>query len=98
MSVTRDQAWEKLCEWTETDSLRKHARAVEVVMQKAASGVGEPERLLALSFTNFLSSASPDGRFLAYSSHSSGRRLDSLSENRFPSDHHNNRSRNRAGN
>ena len=40
MSVTRDQAWQKLCEWTETDSLRKHARAVEVVMQKAAERYG----------------------------------------------------------
>ena len=33
MSLTRDEAWAHLCEWTETDSLRKHARAVEVVMR-----------------------------------------------------------------
>ncbi len=40
MALTRDQAWEKLCEWTETDSLRKHARAVEVVMRAAAHQYG----------------------------------------------------------
>ena len=41
MSLTRDQAWTHLCEWTETDSLRKHARAVEVVMRAAAHRYGE---------------------------------------------------------
>lgn len=40
MAITREQAWEKLCEWTKTDSLRKHARAVEVVMREAASRYG----------------------------------------------------------
>ena len=30
-----------LCEWTETDSLRKHARAVEIVMRAAAVRHGE---------------------------------------------------------
>jgi putative nucleotidyltransferase with HDIG domain len=29
---TRDQAWELFCEWTESDSLRKHALAVEACM------------------------------------------------------------------
>ena len=37
MSLSRDEAWEHLCSWTETDSLRKHARAVEVVMRRLAS-------------------------------------------------------------
>ena len=41
MTLTREQAWEKLCEWTETDSLRKHARAVEVVMRAAAHRYGK---------------------------------------------------------
>ena len=40
MKLTRDQAWELLCEWTETDSLRKHARAVELVMRAAAHRYG----------------------------------------------------------
>lgn len=41
MALTRDQAWELLTTWTETDSLRKHARAVEVVMRQAAHRYGE---------------------------------------------------------
>jgi predicted hydrolase (HD superfamily) len=41
MALTRDQAWEQLTEWTETSSLRKHARAVEVVMRRAAHRYGE---------------------------------------------------------
>jgi len=40
MTLTRDEAWEHLCSWTETDSLRKHARAVEVVMRAAAHTYG----------------------------------------------------------
>ena len=41
MPLTREQAWQHLCEWTETDSLRKHARAVEIVMRRAAHQYGE---------------------------------------------------------
>ncbi len=40
MTLDRDTAWSKLCEWTETDSLRKHARAVEIVMRAAATRYG----------------------------------------------------------
>ena len=40
MGLTRDEAWEHLCSWTETDSLRKHARAVEIVMRAAAERYG----------------------------------------------------------
>jgi predicted hydrolase (HD superfamily) len=40
MTLTRDMAWQQLCRWTETDSLRKHARAVEEVMRRAASHYG----------------------------------------------------------
>jgi predicted hydrolase (HD superfamily) len=43
MAITRDEAWQKLCEWTETDSLRKHARAVELVMRAAAHRYGRGE-------------------------------------------------------
>ncbi len=39
--MRRDDAWKLLCEWTETDSLRKHARAVEIVMRAAAARYGE---------------------------------------------------------
>jgi predicted hydrolase (HD superfamily) len=45
MTLTRDEAWSHLCSWTETDSLRKHARAVELVMRNAAHryGGGAPD-------------------------------------------------------
>lgn len=48
MGLSREEAWRHLCAWTETDSLRKHARAVEVVMRSAAhrygAGAGDEER------------------------------------------------------
>ena len=40
MTITREQAWARLREWTETESLRKHARAVEIVMRAAAQRYG----------------------------------------------------------
>jgi predicted hydrolase (HD superfamily) len=40
MTLTRDDAWSLLCEWTEGDSLRRHARAVELVMRSAAQHYG----------------------------------------------------------
>ena len=40
MTLTREEAWQQLSEWTETDSLRKHARAVELVMRAAAHKYG----------------------------------------------------------
>lgn len=43
MPLTRDDAWTHLCSWTETESLRGHARAVEVVMRAAASKYGGGE-------------------------------------------------------
>ncbi len=39
----RDQAWQLLTEWTQSDSLRKHARAVEICV--SASGEAEADRL-----------------------------------------------------
>jgi predicted hydrolase (HD superfamily) len=42
MALTRDEAWTLLCEWTRGDSLRRHARAVELVMRAAAPRYGEP--------------------------------------------------------
>jgi predicted hydrolase (HD superfamily) len=41
--LTREEAWQHLCEWTQTDSLRKHARAVEIVMRQAAHKYGGGE-------------------------------------------------------
>lgn len=34
--LTRDEAWNHLCDWTKSDSLRKHAQAVEIVMRRSA--------------------------------------------------------------
>jgi predicted hydrolase (HD superfamily) len=39
----REQAWQLLTEWTESDSLRKHARAVEICV--SACGEREADRL-----------------------------------------------------
>jgi predicted hydrolase (HD superfamily) len=39
----REQAWQLLTEWTQSDSLRKHARAVEICV--SACGVAEANRL-----------------------------------------------------
>ncbi|HGY92632.1 MAG TPA: HD domain-containing protein [Planctomycetes bacterium] len=43
MGLTREEAWEHLCSWTETDALRRHARSVEVVMREAARRYGGPD-------------------------------------------------------
>lgn len=40
MKLTRDEAWTLLCEWTAGDALRKHARAVELVMRAASERYG----------------------------------------------------------
>jgi predicted hydrolase (HD superfamily) len=40
MGLTREQAWEHLCNWTQSESLRKHALAVEAVMRRAAFRYG----------------------------------------------------------
>ena len=40
MALSRDEAWELLVEWTPSEALRKHARAVEVVMRQAAHRYG----------------------------------------------------------
>lgn len=43
MPLDRDQAWTQLCAWTETEALRKHARAVEITMRAAAHRYGGGE-------------------------------------------------------
>src|SRR5436305_13464896 len=47
MEVTRDGAWELFCEWTKSDSLRKHVLAVEAAMVAYAREFGEDEQLWA---------------------------------------------------
>ncbi len=44
---TRDEAWELFCEWTESDSLRKHVLGVEAAMRAYARSCGEDEELWA---------------------------------------------------
>jgi predicted hydrolase (HD superfamily) len=40
MALTREEGWALLLEWTPTEALRKHARAVELVMRAAAERYG----------------------------------------------------------
>ena len=47
MQVKRDEAWDLFCEWTESDSLRKHVLAVEAGMVAYARERGEDEELWA---------------------------------------------------
>ena len=47
MEVTRDGAWELFCEWTQSDSLRKHVLGVEAAMVAYAREFGEDEELWA---------------------------------------------------
>jgi len=48
VALTREEAWTLLTDWTQSEALRRHARAVEVVMRAAAlrygSGAGDVER------------------------------------------------------
>jgi putative nucleotidyltransferase with HDIG domain len=41
--MNREESWELLCEWTESDSLRKHMLAVEASMRAYARKFGEDE-------------------------------------------------------
>ena len=45
----REAAWELLCEWTSTDSLRKHALAVEASMRAYARIWGDDEERYAVT-------------------------------------------------
>jgi putative nucleotidyltransferase with HDIG domain len=46
---TRDEAWQLFCEWTESDSLRKHALGVEAAMRAYARKFGEDEERWAVT-------------------------------------------------
>ncbi|CAN5655212.1 HDIG domain-containing protein [soil metagenome] len=41
--MNRESAWELMCEWTESESLRKHMLAVETAMRAYAREFGEDE-------------------------------------------------------
>ncbi|MFN7921018.1 MAG: HAD family hydrolase [Bryobacteraceae bacterium] len=47
--MTRDQAWELLCEFTKSESLRKHGVAVETCMAAYARRFGEDEAKWSLT-------------------------------------------------
>jgi putative nucleotidyltransferase with HDIG domain len=47
MQVTRDEAWRLFCEWTQSDSLRKHVLGVEAAMVAYAREGGEDVELWA---------------------------------------------------
>ncbi|MFL5913432.1 MAG: HD domain-containing protein [Gaiellaceae bacterium] len=47
MDVSRDEAWRLFCEWTESESLRKHVLGVEAAMVAYAREYGEDEELWA---------------------------------------------------
>jgi putative nucleotidyltransferase with HDIG domain len=47
--MTRDQAWEILCEFTKNDNLRKHALAVEACVAAYARQFGEDETQWSLT-------------------------------------------------
>jgi len=46
---TREEAWELVCEWVESESLRKHALAVEAGMRAYARHYGEDEELWGIT-------------------------------------------------
>jgi len=46
---TRDEAWALFCEWTESDSLRKHVLGVEAAMRAYARRFGEDEERWAVT-------------------------------------------------
>ena len=46
---TREDAWTLFCEWTQSDSLRKHVLGVEAAMRAYARRFGEDEELWAVT-------------------------------------------------
>jgi putative nucleotidyltransferase with HDIG domain len=46
--LSRDQAWDLFCSWTESESLRRHVLAVEAAMRAYARKFGEDEELWGL--------------------------------------------------
>ena len=48
MTPTRENAWNLLCEWTESVNLRKHALAVEAAMRAHARRLGQDEEAFGI--------------------------------------------------
>jgi putative nucleotidyltransferase with HDIG domain len=46
---TRDEAWDLVCEWISSDSLRKHVLGVETAMRAYARKAGEDEELWGIT-------------------------------------------------
>src|ERR687896_745848 len=46
---TREEAWALVCEWTESESLRKHMLGVEAAMRAYAREFGEDEELYGVT-------------------------------------------------
>jgi putative nucleotidyltransferase with HDIG domain len=49
MALSRERAYALMCEWTESESLRKHMLAVEAAMRAYARKYGEDEELYAVT-------------------------------------------------
>lgn len=47
--ISRDEAWTLLCEWTESDSLRRHMLAVEAAMRAYARQFSEDEEIWGIT-------------------------------------------------
>ena len=47
--MNREDSWELMCTWTESDSLRKHMLAVEVAMRAYARRFGEDEEMWGIT-------------------------------------------------
>src|SRR5882724_5571256 len=49
LPMTRDEAWQLFCEWTPSESLRRHVLAVEACMRAYARKFGEDEERWGLT-------------------------------------------------
>lgn len=49
VTLDRQAAWDLLCQWTQSENLRKHALAVEAAMRAYARRFGEDENLWAIT-------------------------------------------------
>ena len=49
LPLSRDEAWTLFCEWTESESLRRHVLAVEAAMRAYARKAGEDEELWGIT-------------------------------------------------